>query len=110
MIIASRNLRFSSKNREIDIPICLHAPENAGASWACRYEIGWPEGRHVMKVEGFDAFQALMIALQMIGTEIYTSDYHKAGQLNWPPDKKGYGFPIASNLRDLLEGEDARFF
>jgi hypothetical protein len=44
------------------------------------------------------------------GAEIYTSDPHRSGRLFWLEAGQGYGFPIASGLRDLLVGDDARFF
>jgi hypothetical protein len=42
----------------------------------------------------------------MIGAEIYTSTYHQEGRLRAYEHDKGYGFPIASSLRDLLVGVD----
>jgi hypothetical protein len=53
--------------------------------------------------------QSLLIALQMIGAEIYASRYHEAGQLAWFERGRGYGFPVASNIRDLLIGDDAKY-
>jgi hypothetical protein len=41
---------------------------------------------------------------------LYASDYHENGQLMWTDEGLGYGFPVASTLRDLLVGDDARFF
>jgi hypothetical protein len=43
----------------------------------------------------------------MIGAEIYTSDYHKLGQLIWREPAQGYGFPVPLSIRDLLVGDDA---
>ena len=62
-----------------------------------------------MVASGLDSTQAIVIALQMIGAEIYTSNYHKSGKLFWETPGKGYGFPIAPNLRDLLIGDDAKY-
>lgn len=58
--------------------------------------------------------QALTLALQKIGTEIYTSDFHKSGLLSWDDSKKsnsrtGYGFPVMPSVRDLLIGDDAKY-
>ena len=47
--------------------------------------------------------------MQMIGAEIYTSKYHKAGELCWETPGKGYGFPVVPTLRDLLQGDDAKY-
>lgn len=53
--------------------------------------------------------QALICALQIIGAEIYSSNYHKAGQLQWGTPGKGYGFPVVPTCRDLLQGDDAKY-
>jgi len=52
--------------------------------------------------------QAVLLTMQKIGTEIYMSEYHKSGRLLWTAPGRGYGFPVPSNLRDLLIGDDAR--
>jgi hypothetical protein len=50
--------------------------------------------------------QAVLLALQMIGAVLYTSDYHKSGKLFWEKPGRGYGFPVPSNLQDMLIGDD----
>lgn len=45
----------------------------------------------------------------MIGGEIYASEYHKSGALFLDEPGRGYGFPVASSLRDVLIGDDAKF-
>jgi uncharacterized protein DUF6968 len=57
-----------------------------------------------------DAIQALLHALEMIGAEIYTSEEHRSGRLVWSDGWKGYGFPVSGRIRDLLVGDDAKFF
>lgn len=44
MIIATRSLVLRDKPN-VDIPIRIHAPEQAEVGWICRFEIGWPEGK-----------------------------------------------------------------
>jgi len=63
-----------------------------------------------MEASGIDSVQALVMALFMIGSEIYTSGYHKAGQLKFESPGSGYGFPVPVTLRDLLKGGDKAFF
>jgi hypothetical protein len=53
--------------------------------------------------------QALLIAMQMIGAEIYASNYHDSGKLRWLVADRGYGFPVTNNIRDLLVGDDKAF-
>ena len=79
---------------------------NDDGMWTCRYEIDWPSQKRSHFAGGIDSFQALILALQMIGAEIYASTYHKAGSLKWFERYRGYGFPVGCNLRDLLIGDD----
>jgi hypothetical protein len=62
-----------------------------------------PRGR------GTDAIQALLNALQMVGTEIYCSEEHRSGKLSWDDNWSGYGFPVPGNIRDLLAGSDKKY-
>ena len=54
-----------------------------------------------------DSVQALLLALQAIGAELYRSEHHLSGRLLWEKEGGGYGFPVPRNIRDLLVGDDA---
>jgi hypothetical protein len=108
-MIATRLLRLNHKGAYVKIPVRVFAPEKQGPAWSCRYEIEWPHGKRTSAVVGADSMQALLFAMQIIGAEIYSSDYHKSGHLMWDAPGSGYGFPLTQNLRDLLTGDDARF-
>jgi hypothetical protein len=108
MMIATRALKLQSSGREIEIPIRLFAPQQGDNGWFCWYEIDWPENKRVRNAWGVDSVQAIVIALQMVGTDIYTSNYHKSGNLMFEGPSRGYGFPVPSNLRDLLIGDDLK--
>jgi hypothetical protein len=110
MLIGSRELTLRDGNSEIKIPVRLFMPriDTAGA-WGCRYEIDWPEGTRSYAGWGIDSVQALMIALGMIGAELYSSSYHESGNLFWDKPGNGYGFPVVPTLRDLLQGDDAKY-
>jgi hypothetical protein len=110
MEIAKRTLTLRGRSGTIDIPIRIYAPgcEKPGV-WRCRYEIGWPEGHHSLAGYGVDSMQAIIITLGMIGAEIYSSSYHKSGDLWWDAPGNGYGFPVVPALRDLLQGDDAKY-
>jgi hypothetical protein len=110
MLIASRVLTLREADAEIEIPIRIFAPQEEDDAWVCRYEIDWPEGTQAMTSWGGDSAQALILALSMIGADIYSSSYHKSGNLVLEAPGKGYGFPVPSSLRDLLEGDDAKYF
>jgi hypothetical protein len=111
MDIANRSLRMRNGSAEIEIPIRIFAPVQKEAdAWSCQYQIGWPEGREAREIWGVDSMQAVVLAIEAIGSDIYTSTYHKAGVLFFDGPGKGYGFPVPGSLRDLLIGDDATFF
>lgn len=110
MIIATRVLTLQNAERSIEIPIKIFAPEPEKVDWSCRFQIGWPDGTLERAAVGVDAIQALLLALQMIGAQIYASDHHAAGKLSWLAPGQGYGFPVSAGIRDLLVGSDAKFF
>lgn len=109
MIIATRSLVLHSGSRDVEIPIRIHAPERAQVDWMCRFDIGWPEGKAERWGTGVDAVQALVMALQMVGVEVYASRHHESGRLRWLAGGEGYGFPVSNSVRDLLEGNDAKY-
>lgn len=109
MLIATRVLRLSRPNGDVEVPIRIFAPEQRSDHWVCRIEVGWPDGLLTMEAGGVDAVQALQIALQFIGSQLYASDHHASGRLVWQEPGMGYGFPVTNNLRDLLVGDDKKF-
>lgn len=108
MIVASRLLVLRSDPQDIEIAVLIHAPEIDNVDWICRFEIEWPEGCVERWAAGVDAVQALLLALQMIGAEVYTSLHHKAGRLEWLGAGRGYGFPVPNSIQDLLIGDDRK--
>jgi len=54
--------------------------------------------------------QAIVLALQMIGSEIYATNYHKSGKLFLEVPGRGYGFPVTAGLRNSLVGDDVKYF
>lgn len=109
MLIATRILHMNHAGGLVAVPVHLHAPETDGASWFCRYEIGWPGGSRLSLGHGVDAIQAINLTMQKIGIELYMSDAHLTGQLQWEANGKGYGFPLPKNASDLLKGDDQQF-
>ncbi|NVN87529.1 MAG: hypothetical protein HXX15_15745 [Rhodopseudomonas sp.] len=109
MIIATRILKIASDTENIDVPVTIFAPERADPDWICRFEIGWTSEPQQKYAVGIDPIQALLFAMQMIGAELYASDQHESGRLIWLERGKGYGFPVPASIRDLLQGDDARF-
>ena len=109
MIIASRLLISSHRAGEERVDISVFATELADGVWVCRYRIGWPDQPRTSSAAGVDSVQAIHLALQKIGMELYVSSYHMSGALRWEKAGEGYGFPVPKNGRDLLVGEDKLF-
>ena len=110
VIIATRVLKLRSATGIEDVAVRIFAPQQeSDGAWFCDYEIDWPEGKWVSRAGGADSMQALFLALQMIGSDIYTSDYHKAGLIYLESPGQGFGFPVPVSLRDLLVGDDTKF-
>ncbi|WP_137151171.1 hypothetical protein [Devosia sp. FKR38] len=108
MSFAKRELAIVDGTGRHRVAIHVFAPEQGERGWMCRYEIGWPERQRSGAGYGIDGMQALTIALQNIGAELYASPYHTAGTLVFDKPGNGYGFPIAKDARHLLVGDDAR--
>jgi hypothetical protein len=106
VVIARRNFFVSDASGDSEVEVRLFQPEDDNGMWICRYEIDWPDKKRSFFGAGADAFQALIHALQMIGTEVNLSDYHKAGSLKWSERYEGYGFPVGGQQRHLLIGND----
>lgn len=108
-MIAVRILQLQQKNQRLEVFVRIFAPVADGTAWRCDYEIDWPVAPRNSAAYGVDSVQALGLALQKIGIDLYMSEAHKAGTLMWEAPGKGYGFPLPANARDLLVGDDKRF-
>ena len=109
--IAGRVLKIRQKNGDREVPIRLFMPEQQEPNvWSCRYEIDWPHGAWSHEAWGVDSAQALIVALQLIGTQLYASAYHAQGALILDVPGRGYGFPVPPGLRQQLIGDDAKNF
>jgi hypothetical protein len=110
MMIATRILKLKGSQSDADVEVSIFAPEPDGSSWKCAYEIGWPGNKWSSQAGGIDSIQALVLALQKIAVEIYYSDYHKSGKLFWDSPGSGYGFPAPRDARDVLVGDDRKYY
>ncbi len=107
-MMMTRILRLADE-AETSIPVQVSTPVQDDIDWSCAFSIGWPDRTLERRVFGIDAIQSLELALRMIGTELYASEYHKAGRLIWLKPGAGYGFPVPNLIRDTLVGEDRKF-
>ncbi len=101
----TRTLRLTDEPAT-SIPVRVFMPVLDEIDWSCAFSIGWPDRALERKIFGIDAIQSLDLALRMIGTELYASEYHKVGRLMWLKPGAGYGFPVPNTIRDMLVGED----
>lgn len=110
MIIARRVLYIVEQTQRIPVPVSIEAPvqDQTDDCWSCGLSVHWPDRTYEMRMVGVDAFMALDLAMKAIGSYLYVSGYHDEGVLEWLKPGTGYGFPIATNLRDLLIGQDAK--
>lgn len=110
MIIAQRTLQITDANgTKTQVGVRILLPRLNGTSWVCEYEIDWPTATRRSSAGGVDSVQALTLAMQKVGTELYASPYHEARTLTFDGPGKGYGFPVPKPLRKDLIGEDAIF-
>src|SRR4051812_17329392 len=108
MPIAVRRLKVRTENRDIDVEVRLFEPVDENGMWVCSYEIDWPTGTKKSSGAGVDGIQAIILALQKIGIELYTSSFHENGELIWEKPGRGYGFPVPNTVRDLLVADDRK--
>jgi len=109
MLILNRTLKINAEGHQTEVPVRIHLPDNAGDHWECEYEICWPGCTKRSTASGVDSIQSLLIALEKVGAEIYTSEAHKSGKLSWLDPGDGYGFPVPAGIRDLYQGKDKLF-
>ena len=91
------------------VVVSIFWPERRDNSWFADWSIGWPDRERNGSAGGADAIQALLVAFNIVGTELYCSAEHQAGRLSWGDDWSGYGFPVPNGMRDVLKGDDAQY-
>ena len=104
--IARTTLTIEVDGKQQVVPVTIYLPQAVGEDWRCAYEIGWPSGPRRAAANGVDSVQALLLAMQMIGAELYAACPPGAGYLAWLAEDDGFGFPLPPSMRDLAIGED----
>ena len=110
MIIGTRTLTVLTPSGEQPVVIRVFQPVQNGPNWDCHYEIDWPEGRVKSRAMGNDALHAIDMAQQKIGTDLQMSRYHHERTMWWIKPWVGYGFPMPKGARDLLIGDDQKYY
>jgi len=115
MIIATRTLTVTTKSGDkAPVALRLYLPVAIGKDWDCRYELDWPaDGWPARTVKshavGSDALHAIQLAMQKLGVELHMTSYHTDGKMSWG-DWRGYGIALPKEGRDLMRGDDAKFY
>jgi len=74
-----------------------------GNDYYCPYQIIGIGNEKIKRAGGVDAIQAIMLTLERIGIELYTSDEYKTGVLMWDcATEKELGLPINDTIKDEL--------
>jgi hypothetical protein len=100
VVIAAREIDIDGDEKVV---ITIGAPQEfpEGGSFFCPYQILGIGRDNVRYAGGVDAVQALELALQMIGTDLYTSDEFKADRLRYH-GMRNLGFPVPAIISDLV--------
>lgn len=100
-VIASRTLRLGTQVDGVTVSIGAPKPYADGKDFYCPFRIEGLGDDRVKYAGGVDAVQALQLAMQRIGIELYASPH--ASALRWiDPDGPDLGFPVPENLRDMI--------
>jgi hypothetical protein len=105
IVIASRELEAGG-NKKITIKIGKPRREVDHESYFCPYQIlgiGYDKLRRA--AGGLDSIQAIQLAFQKIGIDLYILNKANNGALNWDGGEHGdLGFPLPDNILDILRG------
>ena len=103
LVIAERELTLDADQK---VQVLIGKPERSpdGVDWYCPQQIVGIRSGSVRYAMGVDPVQALVLALCMVGAELYASAEYEAGRLSWDCGavKGDLGFPVTENIRDAL--------
>lgn len=102
-MIAETKLHIRMGNHITEMSIRIYIPEKGNEDWYCKYEIDWPDQPRSVEVHGIDAVQCLVLALYMIGADLYCSSYHKNGQIERDGATGDFGFPVSASIREKIK-------
>ncbi len=101
-IIARRDFELVDGN---SVNVLVGVPDRFPDSehdYYCPYQILGLQDERVRYAAGIDSIQAIMLALERIGIDLYTSEEYKDGRLKSQSHKKGdLGFPLPDGLSDI---------
>ena len=101
-VIDTRALTLDG-DRKVEVRIGRPERLSDSEEWCCRQQIIGIGSERVKQITGGDSVQALLLALLMVGAQLYCSEEYEAGRLTWDWDPNNdLGFPVPSNIRDVL--------
>ena len=100
VIIATREIDIDG-NRKVLVTIGTPREFPEGGNYFCPYQISGMGNGRVRYAGGADSVQALELALQVIGTDLYTSAEFKADRLR-SEGRRNLGFPVPATISDLV--------
>lgn len=104
-VIATRELMLDGCE-EVIVLIGKPEPCPDGIDWYCPHQTPGIGSGRVRCAIGVDPVQALVLALSMVGAELYTSEEYESGRLTWDGGARtgSLGFPVPESIRDVLPG------
>ena len=106
-VVAERVLVLDSDTEVIArIGLPFTPAEFPNESW-CPWQIQGLGSDIVRRTIGIDSVQALWLAFQSVGCQLYASEEYRSGRLVAFPGEGGdLGFPTYPNMKDLLPNPD----
>lgn len=81
-IAAKRDFEIVSSGKSVPAQVLIYAPEEIDdVHWGCEYELKGFSNSRRRKIFGVDGYQALLMALKTLCTEISISEEYKSGKL-----------------------------
>ncbi len=102
-VIATRELDIADSRAKVIVGIGAPKKFPDSSDYYCPYEIRGLGNDKIRYAGGIDGIQALLLALQMVGAELYTSEEGKAGTLIWV-GQHDLGFPVPDSISDMIPG------
>ena len=93
-----------SKGQKVTVTIGKPRKFRNESDYYCPFQIMGIGDEQVRYSGGVDTVQALQLALEQIGTRLYSSEEARTGKLSWDggSTKGDLGFPVPDVIRDLV--------
>jgi hypothetical protein len=90
---------LESEYGPVSVWMTVPCEETETGDFVCHYVIDGPRTARRGSVMGIDAFQALQLTLERIGTELLFSDEGQTGGLRWLDTAYEIGFPVPASIQ-----------